>query len=119
MSKKELMLKFIEFVTDFLNIETNLKITLTNNRDDITTTAYYNINSKFTKIYIKNRAIVDVMRSLAHEMVHHMQNERGDLGLNADEGNDGSPLENEANSKAGEIIRIFGKQNPEIYINDQ
>ena len=63
--------------------------------------------------------MVDIMRSLAHEMVHHQQNERGDLGHNENEGDDGSTLENEANAKAGEIIRIFGKQNPEIYLNNK
>jgi Zn-dependent peptidase ImmA (M78 family) len=59
------------------------------------------------------------MRSVAHELVHHHQNERGDLKGHAEEGADGSIIENEANSKAGEIIRIFGKQNPEIYTNNK
>jgi hypothetical protein len=49
-------------------------------------------------------------------MVHHHQNQRGDLMGTEEEGADGSPFENEANAKAGELIRIYGKQNPEIYI---
>ena len=28
----------------------------------------------------------------------------------------GSPIENEANAKAGEIMRKFGENHPEIYI---
>jgi hypothetical protein len=48
-------------------------------------------------------------------MVHHKQRQRGDLENNPTAGDDGSPEENEANAKAGELIRIFGKQNPEIY----
>lgn len=119
MSNRELMEKFIEFVTDYLDIQTPLKIKLTNDREDITTTAYYDIINRRTCVYIKDRAIMDVMRSLAHEMVHHHQNERGDLGHSAEEGADGSPIENEANAKAGEIMRVFGKQNPEIYTNNQ
>ena len=48
-------------------------------------------------------------------MVHHKQMQRGDLKNNPNTGDDGSPEENEANAKAGELIRIFGRQNPEIY----
>jgi hypothetical protein len=32
------------------------------------------------------------------------------------DGEDGSPIENEANAVAGVIIRKWGKQHPEIYI---
>ena len=32
-----------------------------------------------------------------------------------EEGIDGSPQENEANAKAGEIVRKFGRENPEVY----
>jgi len=119
MSNRDLMEKFILFVNDFLGIEKSCKIKLTVDRKDITTSAYYNIEDHFACIYIKDRAIMDVMRSVAHELVHHQQNERGDLTGLAEEGDDGSPIENEANAKAGEIIRVFGKQNPEIYTNNQ
>tara|TARA_R110000772_G_scaffold193804_1_gene304685 strand:+ start:503 stop:874 length:372 start_codon:yes stop_codon:yes gene_type:complete len=118
MTNRELMSKFIDFVTEYLQIKTPLHITLTRERRDITTTAYYDIENHTTCIYIKDRAIMDVMRSLAHEMVHHHQNERGDLHGDVSEGADGSMIENEANAKAGEIIRIFGRQNPEIYTNN-
>ena len=118
MSNRELMSKFIDFVISYLDITTPLHINLTRDRTDITTTAYYDPMNMYTRIYIKDRAIMDVMRSLAHEMVHHKQNERGDLTGTEADGADGSPLENEANSVAGEIIRVFGKQNPEIYTNN-
>jgi len=118
MNNKTLMNKFIDFVNDYLELESPCTINLTRDREDITTTAYYDIVNHHICVYIKDRAIMDVMRSLAHELVHHHQNERGDLLGRAEEGADGSPLENEANSKAGEIIRVFGRQNPEIYTNN-
>lgn len=118
MSNRELMSKFIEFVTNYLEIKTPLKIKLTKERGDIVTTAYYDIVNKVTLIYIKDRAIMDIMRSLAHEMVHHQQNERGLLTGDTSEGDDGSEIENEANAVAGVIMRLFGKQNPEIYTNN-
>jgi Zn-dependent peptidase ImmA (M78 family) len=119
MTNRTLMEKFIDFVNDYLGIENPCTITLTTQRDGIQTSAYYDIVNNVVCVYIKDRAIMDVMRSVAHELVHHHQNERGDLNGRAEEGADGSPIENEANAKAGEIIRVFGKQNPEIYTNNQ
>ena len=115
MPKKAIVQKFIEFVIDNLGIDGEVKVELTTNKDGIRTSAVYNNNSELSKVYIKNRAIVDICRSVAHELVHHKQNQRGDLKDNPTAGDDGSPEENEANSKAGELIRIFGRQNPEIY----
>ena len=118
MSNRVLMEKFIEFCNTHLGIENPCIIRLTKDRDvnGIVTTAYYDIINCVICVYIKDRAIMDIMRSVAHEIVHHHQNERGDL-MGSPE--DGSPLENEANAKAGEMIRIFGKQNPEIYKNNK
>jgi hypothetical protein len=119
MSNRTLMEKFIDFVNSHLDIKNPCTIKLTNDRSDIQTSAYYDIVNKVVCVYIKDRAIMDIMRSIAHELVHHHQNERGDLKGHTDEGADGSIIENEANAKAGEIIRIFGKQNPEIYTNNK
>jgi hypothetical protein len=55
--------------------------------------------------------MADILRTLAHELVHHMQNLNGDE-LNGD---DGSGIENEANAMAGVIMREFGRENPEIF----
>jgi len=43
-------------------------------------TAYYNPNERVIVLYTMNRHPKDVMRSYAHEMVHHMQNCEGRLG---------------------------------------
>jgi hypothetical protein len=113
--KKAIVQKFIDFVIDNLGIDGKVNVVLTNHKDDIRTTAYYDYTKSLIKIYIKNRALVDILRSTAHEMVHHKQMQRGELKNNPNAGDDGSPQENEANAKAGELIRIFGRQNPEIY----
>lgn len=54
---------------------------------------------------------IDVLRTLAHELVHHKQRESGQE-LN---GQDGSNTENEANAKAGELMRKFRTIHPEIF----
>ena len=119
MSNRMLMQKFLDFCKEYLNLNKPFHVHLTKDREDITTSAYYNIETCEICVYIKDRAIMDVMRSVAHELVHHSQNERGMLLGRAEEGADGSPIETEANAKAGEIIRVFAKQNPEIYTNNE
>ena len=42
-------------------------------------TAYYDPNENSIVLYITNRHPKDICRSFAHELVHHHQNERGDL----------------------------------------
>lgn len=45
-------------------------------------TAYYDPQNKVICLYVTNRHPKDILRSFAHELVHHLQNERGDLMLN-------------------------------------
>jgi hypothetical protein len=107
---------FVNFAKNFLGISDDIKIELSFVKTpDIKTTAYYDNYNHLIKVYVKNRAIVDVCRSIAHELTHHKQNIEGALTNNQIDGADGSPIENEANAKAGEIIRRYGKINPDIY----
>lgn len=65
------------------------------------------------RIYVLrgSRTKADWLRSLAHELVHAAQFERGeDL-----DGSTGSPHENEANSMAGQLLRAWGKIDATIY----
>lgn len=64
-------------------------------------------------VYTKNRHPMDILRTVAHELVHHKQNEDGRLGKDiAKEGATGSDIENEANSEAGKVMRYYGRENP-------
>ena len=60
---------------------------------------------------IKNRHPNDILRTLAHEMVHYAQGQRDELG--ADSWQTGSPVEDQANAEAGVIMREFNKQFPQ------
>ena len=44
-------------------------------------TAYYEPTEQSITLYITNRHPKDICRSFAHELVHHQQNERGDLDM--------------------------------------
>lgn len=106
---------FIMFSCDFLGVD-KPQIQLQYSRDGLVTTASYDNN--LIKVYINDRALVDVMRSIAHELTHYMQDKQGRLNQknNMDNNKAGSPIEDEANSKAGEIIRKYGETHPEIYL---
>ena len=59
------------------------------------------------------RLTADILRTLAHELVHRKQAELGQLG--PDSGKTGSPIENEANAAAGILMRQYGQHRPEIF----
>ena len=65
-------------------------------------------------ITVKNRHIMDVCRTLAHELVHYKQDLNKELE-DEDAGTTGSPQENEANAEAAVIMRNFGKANPDMF----
>ena len=44
-------------------------------------TAYYQPETQTIVVYTTNRHPKDVLRSYCHEMIHHIQNERGDLRM--------------------------------------
>lgn len=111
----DLLEKFVDFACKFLDVE-KPEIRLQFNRKGLVTTASYGNNK--VKIYSKDRATVDIMRSIAHELTHLKQDKEGRLDdNNHDTDNEaGSPIENEANATAGIIMRKFGEEYPEIYI---
>jgi hypothetical protein len=106
---------FVNFAKEYLGIDDDIKVSLAFERTpELKTTAYYNLDGHLC-VYAKNRAIIDVCRSIAHELVHHLQNIQGRLVDSVKDGEDGTPIENEANAVAGIIIRKWGKLHPEIY----
>lgn len=62
-------------------------------------------------ISIVNRHPIDILRTVAHEYIHHKQQSEGKR-LN---GNAGSVNENEANAKAGEIIRKYSNLQSDLF----
>jgi cytidyltransferase-like protein len=113
--KAPLMKKFVEYACNRLNI-TEPKIVLITSPDYAPTNhsfGLYGNDSQRIKVVVHNRNTADVLRTLAHELVHHQQNLQGRMYDGA--GEDGSPIENEAHAVAGVIMREFGRENPEIF----
>jgi Zn-dependent peptidase ImmA (M78 family) len=63
-------------------------------------------------IYTGNRNLIDIMRTVAHELTHRKQHEDG--RINGDQSYPGSPIEQEADAVAGYLMKLYGKENPEI-----
>lgn len=67
------------------NIRTTPKVILRKDQENgeltLGRTAYYDPNELDIVLYISNRHPKDILRSFAHELIHHVQNERGDLHL--------------------------------------
>jgi Zn-dependent peptidase ImmA (M78 family) len=111
--KAPLMKKFVNYACSRLNID-EPKVFVINSpsySQENKSFGGYHPQEQEIRIVVHNRNMADILRTLAHELVHHMQNLNGDK-LN---GEDGSDSENEANAMAGIIMREFGRENPEIF----
>ena len=113
--KAKVINKFLHFASDYLNTD-RPKIKLLNS-PEFTQTYHsfggYHPGQEDIRVVVHNRNMADILRTLAHEMVHRMQHL--DDRLDPNSGEDGSPEENEANSLAGVMLRKFGRENPGIY----
>ena len=71
----------------------------------------YNPDDGTIQLALKDRHPADILRTLAHELVHFKQDLNGTLNDNS--GMTGSNEENQANSQAGIIMRHFNKRFPQ------
>jgi len=108
--KTLLISDFINFCCEKLPIKNGCKIYIVSEREPyrISTTAAYIVGENDIRVYGKNRALVDVMRSVAHEMTHMMQDEQSMLHGSVRDA--GGFHEDQANAKAGELIKLYAKQ---------
>ncbi|CAB4137799.1 Putative amidoligase enzyme [uncultured Caudovirales phage] len=107
---------FVNFCVDKLNIENNPNIRF--KRDPAwskrnRTFGSYNHDTNELIVSLANRHVMDILRTVAHELTHQRQGEIADMP--ADAGETGSRWENEANAKAGVLMREYGQQNPTLF----
>ena len=78
-----LIKKFIVFAKDNLKFKNPPKLFLKQDSENqkcmLGKTAHYDPQNKAITLYISGRHPKDILRSFSHELVHHCQNERGDL----------------------------------------
>ena len=83
MELKEALGEIFKVAKKEFNIQNTPKLYLRqdkeNAQDLLGKTAYYDPTKQEITLYITNRHNKDICRSFSHELVHHHQNERGDL----------------------------------------
>ena len=101
---------FVKFCIKSLELKSVPKIVITNKKLD-GTFGYYNTKTKTLTVSLNDRHEADVMRTLAHELVHLAQDEQ-----NQDiDGSDGSKHENQANAVAGVLMRKWADEDPSLF----
>ncbi len=108
--------EFIPFCAKKLELKDLPKIEWFSNGDSSaaqSTFGSFHKDERRIRIGIANRHPMDIMRTLAHELVHYKQSLEGKIDSRS--GETGSPIENEANAKAGIIMRDWGRQHPDMF----
>ena len=112
--KQDLVQIFVDHCCKSLEIGDDYDIYIVDDREahGIQTTAYYDPNNKIIKIYAKDRAVPDVLRSIAHELVHAKQDVKGEFDEHPMQ-HVGGYLEDDANARAGSLIKGFAMNREE------
>lgn len=64
-------------------------------------------------VYIGNRNLIDIFRTIFHEIVHERQMQLDMIGPG--DSYPGSPIEAMADMMAGKYIKIYGKKHPDLF----
>jgi hypothetical protein len=114
--KLPIMQEFIRWTVDKINLETMPKFEWSYDTKDAQMnhhTGRHTEGKNDVWVYVKNRNLVDIMRTVFHELVHCRQSELG--MIQPGDSYPGSPIEMEADMMAGKYMKVFGKQHPEIF----
>jgi hypothetical protein len=107
-TKKAILENFIGFCKEKLEINKMPgKITIFHKKSEGMTTGGYMPESREVTVLGGQRLFIDILRSVAHELTHHKQNERGNLSELLDEYPEDlyAPYENEAYEKSGNLVK--------------
>ena len=113
--KGEIIQDFIEFARHKLHITIEAPIELSYDVEDAQEshhTGSYNLGTEKVWIYVRDRNLVDILRSISHELTHVKQNQDNRLHSSLPPGD---KLEQEADAVAGYLIKIYGAKHHEIY----
>jgi hypothetical protein len=115
-SKPDILNDFINFAVDVLELQNIPEIEFTDDQElakNMHSLGAYSPSTGKLLIVRGSRLVADILRTLAHELVHRKQDELEKL--KPEDGATGSPVENEANAAAGVLLRKFGEYRPEIF----
>ena len=108
-STKSHIYNFIDFAKEYLKLSDTPQIMIIDNPDfSVTNKTFgaYDLGTNVIKVQTAQRHLMDICRTIAHELVHYKQRKSG-MELN---GEDGSDDENEANATAAVILRKYSNK---------
>ena len=76
----------------------------------------YNADHNLLEVSLAGRHVMDILRTVAHELTHTKQHEIETVPDSA--GATGSRWENQANAQAGVLMRDYAQQHPEFFNDD-
>jgi len=120
-SKQQSIQNFVEYATKRLKLKEQPKINLVGGREFAevkTSLGGFDPLTKEIFVATEGRLTADILRTIAHEMVHRKQDEMGFVRNPETDGADGSPIENQAHAVAGILMREYGRINKQIYNED-
>jgi hypothetical protein len=109
--------RFVQFAADHLELDSLPEISLKfDSKRSVEHKSFggYAPGHEHITITVSNRHVMDVCRTLAHELVHYKQDLNNQLE-DDNAGATGSPQENEANAEAAVIMRNWGKKYPTLF----
>ena len=108
--------KFVDWTCTNLHIKNKPKIQLSYDTEDAQNNHHTGSHISGTNdvwVYVKNRNLVDILRTVFHELVHIRQDELGMIKNGSSY--PGSPIEAMADMLAGKYIKIYGQKNHHIF----
>jgi hypothetical protein len=115
----EVIKEFVAFSQEYLELEKVPKIIIKKDpawSERNKSFGSFDLQTGVLTISAANRHPMDILRTLAHELVHRKQAEENTLPPEA--GETGSPEENDANATAGIIMREFAQLHPDYFEDD-
>lgn len=107
--KFEHLKMFLKFCRDELVITNDIRIfLLTKNNKLNITTGGYSPSDKCVYTIAEGRQIADILRTLAHELVHQKQDLQGKIKGNIPD--IGGVIEDTANAIAGRLVKMYVKK---------
>jgi hypothetical protein len=108
--------KFVNWTAEKLNLKKVPSIELSMDSEEAQTnhhTGGHVPGEGSVWVYAKNRNLVDILRTVFHELVHVRQHEIG--MIKPGDSYPGSPIEAMADMLAGKYIKIYGEKNNHIF----
>jgi hypothetical protein len=116
LTEKEMVIvkQFIHMIQNESSLSKDVNISFESNNTNVPMTTGVRLPNHNIHVLAKDRLLVDVLRTIAHEWVHEYQHQKMGLKDNDNIQDIGGPEENMANALAGIFVKKFVKKYPVV-----